>query len=140
MKSRIGYIALFAGIALFLGIAPAQAQINGPVKFTTTFPFTVGNASLPAGTYTIAPDSDNLAVLEIVGPQARAFFEVTNVKAPKMATATEIVFLRYGDVRILKNVWVESSTLGVETSLAEAERHHRKAGKSTGEERIKAIK
>ncbi len=140
MTPRIRHIALFAGIALLLSVAPARAQITGPVKFTTTFAFTVGNTSLPAGTYTIAPDSDNLGVFEIVGTQARAFFEVENRKAPTAASATEIVFARYGTAFLLKNVWVEGSTEGIETAIAEAERHHRKAGKSTGEARVKAIK
>ena len=58
MKSLIRSIGIAAGIVLLVGVPHAGAQIVNTVEFTTPFPFTVGAATLPAGSYTIRPDDE----------------------------------------------------------------------------------
>ena len=47
------------------GAALAHAQVTDPVEFTTSFPFTVGNTTMPAGSYEIRRDTDNGTVYRI---------------------------------------------------------------------------
>ena len=67
MKACVRVIGVAAAFLLFAGVQPAGAQVIGAVEFTTTFPFAVGNANVPAGTYTIRPDDDAPAVLILTG-------------------------------------------------------------------------
>jgi hypothetical protein len=121
-----------AGLVVFAGVRSAEAQITGPVEFTTTFPFSVGNATVAAGRYTIRPDDDNPQILELNGPHTAVFFEVTNLPGTRKPEKTEIVFNHNTHGYVLKDVRIEGSG-GVETLTAEVERHHAKAGKSTNE-------
>jgi hypothetical protein len=57
MRSSFRSIGIAAGILVVAGVQNASAQITDPVEFTTSFPFTVGYATVPAGRYTIRPDT-----------------------------------------------------------------------------------
>ena len=137
MKSLIRSIGMAAVFVLLAGVSHAGAQIVNSVEFTTTFPFTVGAATLPAGSYTIRPDDDNPNILQLVGAHTGVFFETTSLPALQPAK-TEVVFKRYGDAYVLKNVYVVGSDIGVETIAAEGERHMTKKSASQGERRISA--
>src|SRR5215208_2725897 len=102
--------ALATGVLTLAGIQSASAAIDTPLEFTTTFPFTVGYATVPAGKYTIRQDDDNPQLLELTGGRVGVFFETNNADAPAPAAKSEIVFKRYGDTYVLKDVWVEGST------------------------------
>ena len=54
-------------IVLLAGVQHAGAQIVDTVEFTTTFPFTAGTATLPAGSYSIKADDDNPNILLLTG-------------------------------------------------------------------------
>src|SRR5207248_1807133 len=56
MKSFVRSIGMAAGLLLLAGVPQARAQVTGSIQFTTTFPFAVGYATVPAGTYTLRPD------------------------------------------------------------------------------------
>ena len=137
MKSLIRSIGMAAGIVLLAGVSHAGAQIVNTVEFTTTFPFTVGAVTLPAGSYTIRPDDDNPNILELVGARTGVFFETRDVAALRPAK-TEVVFKRYGDTYVLKNVYVDGSDIGVETIAAESERHMMKKSAAQSEFHIRA--
>jgi hypothetical protein len=138
MKSLIRSMATAAGILLLAGVPRADAQIINTVEFTTPFPFTVGAAMLPAGSYTIRPDEDDPSILELHGAHSSVFFETANVPAPR-PEKTEVVFKRYGDAYVLKDVYVEGSDTGAESVSAEGERHMAKRSSSPTEHRIAAI-
>jgi len=125
---------------MLAGIQNASAQITNPVEFTTTFTFTVGNATMPAGAYTIRPDDDNPDILQLTGKQGSVLFQTDAARAGRPAPKTEVVFKRYGDAYILKNVWLEGSDEGAETLPQEGERHVTKHGSSATEQRIAAKK
>ena len=137
MKSVSRCIGMAAGIILFAGVQHAGAQIVDPVEFTTTFPFTVGSATMPAGSYTVRPDMDDASILQLTGAHTSVFFETTNVPATRPAK-TEVVFKRYGDTYILKDIYVVGSDIGVESVSAEGERHAAKKSATASEHRIAA--
>ena len=140
MKSLIRTFTIAGGLFLIAGIQNASAQVTDPVEFTTTFPFTVGDGTVPAGSYTIRPDDDNPAILELQGPATTVFFEAQNKIPRETPNETEVVFKHYGDTYVLKDIWVAGSDTGAETLAAEGERHAVKQYGSATEERVQARK
>ena len=137
MTSLIRTIGIAGGILMLAGVQNAGAQIteNG-VKFTTSFPFTVGNTTVPAGSYTIRPDDDDPGIFELSGAHTSVLFNTENVQARKTPSKSEVVFQRYGDGYVLKDIWVEGSDTGAETTAAEGERHVAKNHGSATEHRV----
>ena len=84
MKSWVHSIGIAGGILMLVGIQDASAQLLNTVEFTTSFPFTVGNATVPAGSYTIRPDGDNPQVLELTGKNASVLFQIPFVSMPRL--------------------------------------------------------
>ena len=124
---------------MLAGVQNASAQIMDAVDFTTSFPFTVGYATVPAGSYTIRPDEDNPGILYLTGAHESVLFQTTSAQALKTPSKTEVVFKRYGNGLVLKDVWVEGEG-GSESVAAEAELHMAKQGGSEGEQRVAARK
>ena len=135
MKSVVRSISIASAIMLLAGVQNASAQIIEPVEFTTTFPFTVGNSTVPAGRYTLRPDDDNPGIFELTGGHTSVLFQTQNTQAKETPSKTEVVFKRYGAGLVLKDIWVEGSTSGAETIAAEGERHAAKSS-SNGEQRV----
>ena len=137
MRSLVRSIVVVVGVLAFAGVRTANAQIIDNVDFTTSFAFTAGNTTMPAGSYTIRPDDDNPQVLFLQGKNATALFQVDPATAPQTPPRTEVVFSRYGNSYVLKSIWIEGSDTGAETMPAEGERHAATAGTKT-EQRVAA--
>jgi hypothetical protein len=140
MTSLVRSIAIAAGMLVLAGVQSASAQVTDPVEFTTSFPFTVGYATVPAGSYTIRPDDENPAVFELTGAQTSVIFQTMDAQARQTPSRTEVVFRRYGDGYVLKDIWVEGSDSGAETIAVDGERRLAKYHSSEGEERVAARK
>jgi len=137
MRSLVRSIVVVVGVLGLAGARNASAQIIDNVDFTTSFAFTVGNSTMPAGSYTIRPDDDNPQVLLLQGKNAAALFQVEPAAAPQTPSKTEVVFSRYGKSYVLKSICIEGSDTGAEAIPAEGERHAAKAGTKT-EQRVAA--
>ena len=129
-----------AGVLLLAGVPQARAQVTGPIQFTTTFPFAVGYATVPAGTYTVRPDDDDQSILLLTGSHVGVLFLADNIQTRQTPSKTEIVFNRYGDGYVLKDIWMEGSNTGAEALPAEAERHAAKHGDAKGDYRVAALR
>ena len=136
MKSLVRSIVIAGGVVLLAGVQNAGAQIIDTVEFTTSFPFTAGNAKLPAGTYSIRPDEDNPQILELTGAHTSALIQAQNTDAAKRSDKTDVVFKRFGDGYVLKNIWVEGSNEGVTITAAEGEKHAAKQQGAQGEQHV----
>lgn len=136
MTSLVRSLGIAGGLLLLAGVQNARAQVTETVEFSTSFPFTVGYASVPAGSYTIKPDDDNPQILHLTGAHTAVLFETKFAEAREMATKTEVVFKRYGGGYVLKDIWVEGSREGAETTAVEGERHAAKHGDAKGEQRV----
>ena len=139
MRSLVRSIGIAGGILVLAGVQNASAQIADTVEFTTSFPFTVGYATVPAGSYTVRPDNDNPGILELTGAHTAVLFQAQDAQARETPSKTEVVFKRYGSGYVLKDIWVEGSTIGAEATPAEGERHIAKSD-SKGEQRVAARK
>jgi hypothetical protein len=133
---------VFTAVSTVAGATLAHAQVSDPVEFTVPFAFTVGNSTMPPGSYEIRRDTDNGTVyrLESTKKHIGTLFEVEPSSMNKPPAKTEVVFKRYGEGYVLKSVWEEGSSDGIQTVVAEAERHHVKHGGTVTETRISAKK
>jgi len=109
-------IVLGVGLALVVAAPPASAQIYNEFTFKTTFPFMVGRAQMPAGSYTVRPtDTGNGALLEIEGEHQSAVFFGENAGRPAVdPNRSEVTFERSGDHYVLARIWDESTRAGAE--------------------------
>jgi hypothetical protein len=140
MKSLVRSLSIAGTVLMLASVQNASAQVVDPVEFTTAFPFAVGNTMVPAGRYTITPDDDNPAILELMGGQTSVLFETGSAESRQTPSKTEVVFKRYGDGYVLKDIWLEGSTDGAETIAVEGERHAAKHRGPEGEQRVAARK
>jgi len=136
MKAFFRSIGIAGGILVLAGVQNASAQITNSVEFTTSFGFTVGNTTVPAGSYTVRPDDDDPNILVLTGAHADVLFQTENKTQKSTPSKTEVIFNRYGDGYVLKGIQVEGSDTGYVTIPVEGERHATKRGASKGEQRL----
>jgi len=122
---------LYAVLAALLFLGCASAQIFSSVAFSTTTPFTAGNATLPAGKYIIRL-TDDPSILEIANPAGSisVLIEVEALDVRSPARRTVVTFNKYGQNLVLKSIAVEGQETGALSSTETAERRHmRRSGK-----------
>jgi hypothetical protein len=140
MKSFVRSIRLAAAFLLLIGVHQASAQVTGSIEFTTTFPFAVGYANVPAGTYTLRPDDHDPGIFELTGKNVTVLFLTDTIEARERPATSEIVFKRYGNGYVLKDVWMQGSTVGAEAIAAEAEKHAAARGETKSDYRVAALR
>lgn len=103
MTNRIKTLWAAALIALFTAAAsPTQA---GQVQVQVPFSFSVNSATtLPPGVYTLAT-TDVLGTVLVRGASGRAF-SITNRLESQQQRDAKLVFHKYGDNYILRQVWM----------------------------------
>jgi hypothetical protein len=124
------------GLIGAVGLGMARAQITGPVTFTTTFPFTVGRTSLPAGSYMLRPvgpeNTDQALLITGATNHKGAMFLTERTSSTTPAKQSDISFVRYGDHYFLKNIEIAGEDDGAEAVMTrdearEAHEHPMKA-------------
>jgi hypothetical protein len=120
---------LTLGTVLFLlSLGVASAHITTRVTFTMDSEFVVGNTTFPAGAYEVSP-TDDPSVLEVRGAAKgapAAMFEVEPLVSVTPFKQTELVFNKYAEHMVLKDVMVAGTTIGDTTVTAHTEKRHRK--------------
>ena len=108
----------FIGVFALLAGRPAQAQLAEYMTFRTNFPFVVGNATLPAGAYTIRRTEDSQGVYMVSGP--RSVFLVANPTShpPSIDPAKdEVIFQKFGDQFVMSEVWEGDDSTGIVSTM-----------------------
>jgi len=108
----------FVGVFALLAGRPAQAQLAEYMTFRTNFPFVVGNATLPAGAYTIRRTEDSQSVYMVSGP--RSVFLVANPTShpPSIDPAKdEVIFQKFGDQFVMSEVWEGDDSTGIVSTM-----------------------
>ena len=117
-----------AGVAMVLGMlalsAPAPVAA-ADIRASVPFSFTVNKKVLPPGTYDV---SNNNSTLLIRGFGAGAV-TLSNRAESTTATSPKLVFHRYGDAYILREVWMGG---GSGHKLPETARERELAGSRSG--------
>jgi hypothetical protein len=117
--------ALVAAGLVIASAGSASAQLTTTMKFTTTFPFMVGNRTMPAGAYTVTPMDGDHALLEIRSGRS-AVLMLTEKDSPAAGPRQdEVIFAKQGDTYVLREVWDASTATGAETIESHpAHTHH----------------
>ena len=131
-------------LILLGAIVPISAgiQITNRVTFSTSFPFTVGNTKLPAGSYSIRPLDDESEVMEISSADGKmsALFETMTAELPKTPSKGEVIFKKYGDSYVLGEIYEPGSRVGALILKTHAERQYAKKNGTPTKESVPTTK
>jgi len=118
---RMTAIAFFA-LATLVATGSAVAQEHA-VKATVPFDFTVGNAHVPAGTYTISPadqrDSNLIMLRNETGKVTILAAAYADGKQPQTG---KLVFDKWGDRYFLREVLCANSGMNLELPASRSEK------------------
>ena len=115
--------AVVLGATFILFAIPALAQMENGVRFDAPFAFYVGDAKMPAGSYTVTQPDGNLAVLLVQDADGShsAFIAFRPVNQDSAPSETMVGFKRYGDFDFLSHIMVrgENSHIIIQQSQSE---------------------
>jgi hypothetical protein len=110
MKRQAFSLISLLSLLLVAGSAIAQSR---NVRANVPFSFSVGDTTLPTGTYSIGAISSDAKTL-LVQARGGSGMMVSSNAAESLtpASKTKLVFNRYRDQYFLAEIWVEGATLG----------------------------
>ena len=123
-------IAILAGLSF---VSSVRAQGGNAIEFKVTSSFVAGEAKFPAGTYTIRQEPENQMEWEISSDaKGVSAFLLTD---PSNSTASsqkgEVTFQKYGNILVLKEIWIPGLASGFSVQTSYAEKKAAKAGSPT---------
>ncbi|MGB7170482.1 MAG: hypothetical protein WBD32_15860 [Acidobacteriaceae bacterium] len=124
MMTRHNTILATLAVLCSFCAAPLYAQVDSAARFTTSFPFYVGNKQLPPGTYRLTTMDLSTSVLLIAGADAResAFAGYIPSRFSDPAAAGEVVFNVYGNHDFLSSITIPGDLSGAELLPSKMER------------------
>jgi hypothetical protein len=134
MKTRIGKIVVFALGLLTIGVFPGRAQIMNQLDFKMAQPFTVGNTTLPAGSYIVKPVSGTeQAVLEIRSANGHptVMVDVNSAQPDGPQGGTHLIFNKYDNVLALSQIFPGGGNTGYQLVQGHPEQLAAKTEKPT---------
>ncbi len=117
MKSLTRAVVVAGALVAVSGSVRADAQIFEPLRFQTTFPFTVEHMNFPAGKYTVRPLEMDPSVMEISDGSKTRLISVEPAGAPSGDAKLKddgVVFKKRGDQYVLSEIWDAAAQAGVE--------------------------
>ena len=118
---RTRMIAIVLGTFVLLAL-PAKAE----VRITIPFEFSVGEVSLPSGTYSVERTGAARSLLQLHNKQGEgnAVTTINSVQSSREAASDKdkLVFHRYGSRYFLAQFWIHGSSVGFELPKSKAER------------------
>jgi len=115
MKPLIGKFVMFALGVLTIGVFAGRAQIMNQLDFKMAQPFTVGDATLPAGAYIIRPvQGTDQTVIEISAASGKpsVMVEVNSAQPDAAQSGTQLIFNKYNNVLALSLVFPGGGNTG----------------------------
>ena len=105
--------------------AHAQTAHRAPVRVSIPFQFHIGDATLPAGDYTIRDlnEDSNAATLQLSRNDGHANAIINMIGAAGEGRAmTKLAFRQYGNQYYFAEVWVDGERDGLQARKSKAER------------------
>lgn len=122
------WMTLLLALGLFtLPERKASAQLVGTMDFTTSFPFYVGNALLPAGSYHFRNENTDASMLLLESDtlgKVGIFIEYIPMKSASPHRQSDVVFHKYGDREYLSNLWLEGQRFGMKIEPSKGEKRY----------------
>jgi hypothetical protein len=114
MKTVTGKLILFALGMMTIGVSAGHAQIANQLGFKASQPFTVGNTTLAAGSYTIRQAEFDSTVLEIASTSGRPAVLVDTVSTQPESPQgpSHLVFNKYKNVLALSQIFPGNGNTG----------------------------
>jgi hypothetical protein len=139
--SNYGKLLLTTGLLSLCSVLPVTAQVGNGVAFTTPFPFYVGQAKMPAGSYTlIEPENFGSHVITVRSDDGRvaASTQVIGTRSLQPERRTVVVFEKYGETLYLDKVLLDGDTSGAMVLPTKAEKVAEENARLTEERSITA--
>jgi hypothetical protein len=114
--------ALRTSILALLMAAAGHAQSSLPLNADIPFNFVAGNATLPAGRYTVNQGRSGMIALNAQALKASAFLNANTVECAGNQTASRLVFHRYGTTYLLFQIWTAGNDCGRQAPVTNRER------------------
>lgn len=130
MRTLVCKLFVFASLVGTLGTGVAKSQITNEIDFKVPSSFVAGEATLPAGSYTARPWSTDPGVLEISNA-ARTLSVLVDTEPTSSdipAKSTGVVFNKYGNQLVLKQIVLANQTAGYSIISKHAEKKASQAG------------
>lgn len=114
--SGLGKLVTRAGLIALFSAMPLAAQVAYGVKFTTPFPFYVGNTRMPSGSYLLTqPEEFNksIAVIKSADGLYSTFLGVTPTQSLDPPRQSKILFEKYGNTLYFDRLLLQGDTYGI---------------------------
>jgi hypothetical protein len=133
MKTLVCKLFVFASIVGALSGVVGKAQITNAVDFKAPGSFICGDTTLPAGSYSARPWSEDPSVLEIsnAGGTHSVLVDTETTSSDTPAKSTGVVFAKYGSQLILKQIVLANQKTGYGIISKHAEKKAAQAGPAT---------
>jgi hypothetical protein len=130
LVSKLWVLVLLVGA---LGAGVAKGQITNAVDFKAPSSFVCGDTTLPAGSYSARPWSEDPSVLEVSNSAGTHSVLVdTEASSSDMpAKSTGVVFAKYGNLLVMKQIVLANQKTGYNIISRHAEKKAAKAGPAT---------
>jgi hypothetical protein len=128
---NIAAIALFIATT-FIAVAPAPAQ-DHRVNATVPFTFTVGDQTLPSGTYTIGSSATNSTLITMRNWDKKvAILSLGQSNQGDRGTDNTLVFHKYGNQYYLSEIRSEGASMHIHFPASKAEKRAKSQVEETG--------
>ncbi len=108
---------------------PTMAQIAHKVTFDAPSAFYVGNAKMPASSYTVTQPNfdDNLLLIEDADGSHSVFVDYVVAPTDTPRPQTDVTFNKYGTVEFLSAIWIQGRNSEMQILPSKAEQNAAKA-------------
>jgi hypothetical protein len=122
MKS-FAKVVLSMAITCLVSAIPASAQIADGLDFTTSFPFYVGNAQMPAGSYKVTQSDMDETILAIRSEDGShsALIDFIPTHSDTHHATSDVTFHKYGNTEYLNRLWVGGQKYGMKVEPTKRE-------------------
>ncbi len=115
MRIRLGKFVIIALGILTVGVLASRAQITNQLGFKMSQAFTVGNTTLPPGSYVVRPvQGTDQQVIEISSAAGKpsVLVDVNSAQPDGSQSGTQLIFNRYKSVLALSQVFPGNGNQG----------------------------
>jgi|SRR5271154_1928844 len=134
MKIRLGKFVVIALGILTIGVLAGRAQITNQLDFKMSQAFTVGNTTLPPGSYIVRPVSGtDQQVIEITSASGKpsVLVDVNSAVPDGSQSGTQLIFNRYKNVLALSQIFPGNGNQGYQLVQGHPEQLAAKTEKPT---------
>jgi hypothetical protein len=134
MKIRLAKFVVIALGILTIGVLAGRAQITNQLGFKMSQAFTVGNTTLPPGSYIVRPvQGTDQQVIEITSATGKpsVLVDVNSAQPDGSQSGTQLIFNRYKSVLALSQVFPGNGNQGYQLVQGHPEQMAAKTEKPT---------